>query len=160
MTTKALIIYFSLSGATQRAASKIQALTGADCVRLQRVPAYPDGYDNYVPVADHERLNHIHPQFTAGIPDLQRYHTILLGFPTWWQQPPMIIASLFDQYDFAGKVIVPFSTSMSTPIADCMPAIEQLADHAGATVAAGFRYAGDDQQLRAFLQEQGLLASE
>lgn len=37
-------------------------------------------------------------------------------FPTWWHQPPRIIHIFFRDYDVKGKVIVPFTTSMSESI--------------------------------------------
>ncbi|MBL3531947.1 hypothetical protein JMJ99_11250 [Companilactobacillus zhachilii] len=42
---KKLIIYFSLSNNTKRAAEKIQAITNAEIVRLEPVTPYPSGYD-------------------------------------------------------------------------------------------------------------------
>lgn len=52
---RTLIIYFSVSGTTKKAAEQIQRDTGADIVRLRRAKAYPKGYDNYALVADQER---------------------------------------------------------------------------------------------------------
>lgn len=155
--TKALIIYFSMSGNTKAAAEQIQKDTGADIVRLQRAKPYPKGYDNYSRVADHERRHHIHPAIKHNIPNLNQYNTVLVGFPTWWQQPPMVIHSLFDTYNFQGKTIVPFTTSMSTPMSASMPYMRQMAQKDGATVRNGFRYDDNNGQLRRFLRQNGLL---
>lgn len=154
---KALIIYFSMSGNTKAAAEQIQKDTGADIVRLQRATPYPKGYDNYSRVADHERRHHIHPAIKHNIPNLNQYSTILVGFPTWWQQPPMVIHSLFDTYNFQGKTIIPFTTSMSTPMSASMPYMRRMAQQDGATVKNGFRYDGNNGQLRKFLHQNGLL---
>lgn len=154
---RTLIIYFSMSGNTKRAAQQIQRYTGADIVRLRRAKAYPKGYDNYARVADRERRRNIHPAIKRNIPDLSRYDTVLIGFPTWWQQPPMIIHTLFDDYDFQGKTIIPFTTSMSTPMRNSMPTMTRLAQNDGATIKQGFRYDDNNKQLRKFLQRNGLL---
>lgn len=154
---RTLIIYFSMSGTTKEAAKQIQRDTGADIVRLKRAKAYPKGYDNYVRVADRERRQNIHPAIKRNIPDLNRYDTILIGFPTWWQQPPMVIHSLFDTYDFRGKTIIPFTTSMSTPMKASMPTMRRLAKDDGAIIKSGFRYDNNNAQLRRFLQRNGLL---
>lgn len=156
-SNNALIIYFSMSGTTKAAAQQIQHDTGADIVRLQRAKPYPKGYDNYERVADRERRHNIHPAIKHDIPDLNQYNTVLIGFPTWWQQPPMVIHSLFDAYDFQGKTIIPFTTSMSTPMEDSMPTMRRLAKNAGARVRNGFRYDNNNAQLRRFLQKNGLL---
>lgn len=154
---RTLIIYFSMSGTTKEAAEQIQRDTGADIVRLQRAKAYPKGYDNYARVADRERRKNIHPAIKRNIPDLNRYDTVLIGFPTWWQQPPMVIHSLFDTYDFQGKTIIPFTTSMSTPMKASMSTMRRLAKADGATIKQGFRYDNNNAQLRRFLQRNGIL---
>lgn len=154
---RTLIIYFSMSETTKEAAEQIQRDTGADIIRLQRAKAYPKGYDNYARVADRERRRNIHPAIKRNIPNLNRYDTVLIGFPTWWQQPPMVIHSLFDTYDFQGKTIIPFTTSMSTPMKASMPYMRQMAQADGATIKNGFRYDNNNAQLRRFLQRNGLL---
>lgn len=154
---RTLIIYFSMSGTTKVAAEEIQHDTGADIVRLQRAKPYPKGYDNYARVADRERRYKIHPVIKHNIPDLSKYDTVLVGFPTWWQQPPMVIHSLFEDYDFSGKTIIPFTTSMSTPMKDSMPTMRRLAKADGANIRNGFRYDNNNAQLRRFLQRNGLL---
>ena len=154
---RTLIIYFSMSGTTKAAAEQIQRDTGADIVRLQRAKAYPKGYDNYARVADRERRRNTHPAIKRNIPNLNRYDTVLIGFPTWWQQPPMVIHSLFDIYDFRGKTIIPFTTSMSTPIKASIPTMRRLAKADGATIKQGFRYDNNNAQLRRFLQRNSLL---
>lgn len=154
---KTLIVYFSMSGNTKAAAEQIQRDTGADIVRLQRAKPYPKGYDNYARVADRERRHNIHPAIKHNLPDLSQYQTILVGFPTWWQRPPMVIHSLFDAYDFQGKTIIPFTTSMSTPMKASMPTMRRLAQKDGATIKNGFRYDDNNTQLRRFLRQNGLL---
>ncbi|PRO77957.1 flavodoxin [Lactiplantibacillus pentosus] len=129
---KSLIVYFSLSGTTKNAAEKIKAATGADMIRLQPKKAYPAGYDNYVKVAQRQLKRKIHPAIKTKIPQLDQYQTIYIGFPTWWHQPPMIVYSLFDKFNFSGKTIVPFTTSMSDPISKSMPYLRRLFSQKGA----------------------------
>lgn len=154
---RTLIIYFSMSGTTKQAAEQIQKDTGADIVRLHRAQPYPKGYDNYARVADRERRQNIHPAIRRNIPNLDKYDTVLVGFPTWWQQPPMVIHSLFDTYDFRGKTIIPFTTSMSTPMKNSMPYMRQMGQADGATVKNGFRYDNNNGALRKFLKKNNLL---
>lgn len=154
---KTLIVYFSMSGTTKDAAQQIRRYTGADIVRLQRATPYPKGYDNYAQVADRERRHNIHPAIKHNLPNLNQYSTVMVGFPTWWQQPPMVIHSLFDAYNFQGKTIIPFTTSMSTPMSASMPTMRRLARADGATIKNGFRYDDNNAQLRKFLQRNGLM---
>ncbi|MGQ2376051.1 flavodoxin [Companilactobacillus zhachilii] len=149
---KKLIIYFSLSNNTKRAAEKIQAITNAEMVRLEPVTPYPSGYDNYVPITQKEFEKQIHPSLKTKLPDLKDYDTIYLGYPTWNGQVPMIFHTLFDKYDFSGKTIVPFTTSASSPISESMPSVRKLASDS--KVTDGLRYSNDDVQLKEFLNNK------
>ncbi|GEP23196.1 flavodoxin [Lentilactobacillus diolivorans] len=153
---KKLIIYFSASGTTKAAAEVIQSKTGADIVRLQPKEKYPDDYNNLVKVAKNQLDNGIHPAIKTTIPNLKRYRTILVGFPTWWHQPPMIIHSLFDRYNFSNKIIVPFTTSSSDPISRSMPEMRKLTQADGAKITSGFRYDNNDDDLDNFLRNHHL----
>lgn len=148
---KSLVVYFSMSGNTQTAAEQIQKLTNSDIYRIQAADPYPSDYDGYARRGDNERRNNIHPVIRGTIPNWDQYSTIYVGFPTWWQQPPMIIHTLFDQYNFRGKTIVPFTTSMSTPMSASMPYIRQMAQPYNATVLNGYRYTGSNTGLKNWL---------
>ena len=70
----------------------------------------------------------------------------------------MIIHTLFDKYDFSGKTVVPFTTSMSTPIGPSEKIIRQLAEKDGATFKDGIRYDNNKSQVRTWLRKLNLLA--
>lgn len=155
--SRSLVVYFSMSGQTQRAAQQIQRLTNSDIFRIQAADPYPSDYDGYARRGDNERRNNIHPAIQGTIPNWDRYTTVYVGFPTWWQQPPMIIHTLFDNYNFRGKTIVPFTTSMSTPMSASMPYIRSMAQPYNATVLNGFRYDNNNTALRNWLRGLNLI---
>lgn len=155
---KSLIIYFSLSGNTKDAAYQIKRYTNADIVRLEPKKPYLQGYDNYVPVARKQLKEKAFPAIKDNLPNLEKYKVIYLGFPTWWHQPPRIIHTFFRDYDVKGKVIVPFTTSMSDPISKSMPYIDRMAKKANTDeVIYGYRYDGNNQDLKDFLQRNNLI---
>ena len=154
---KNLIIYFSWSGSTEEAAKAIQKYTQADIVELKPQKAYPKDYDNLVKVADNQRLKNIHPAIKTKIKDFSSYQTVYVGFPTWWHQPPMIIYSLFDKYDFNGKTIIPFTTSMSDSIEKSMPEMKELAEKDNAKIITGFRYNMNNKSLEKYLVKNKLI---
>ena len=154
---KTLIVYFSLTGTTEDAAQYIKKETGADIIRLRPVKAYGD-YDSAARRGDRERRNNIHPALATNIPNFSKYQTVLIGYPTWWSRPPMIIHTLFDKYDFSGKTVVPFTTSMSTPIGPSEKVIRQLAEKDGATFKDGIRYDNNKSQVRTWLRKLNLIA--
>lgn len=155
--SKSLVVYFSMSGQTQKATQTIQKLTNSSIYRIQAANAYSTDYDGYARRGDNERRNNIHPAIKGTIPNWNQYSTVYVGFPTWWQQPPMIIHTLFDQYNFRGKTVVPFTTSMSTPMSASMPYIRQMAQPYNTTVLNGYRYDGSNTGLKNWLQGLNLI---
>ncbi|GFZ27774.1 flavodoxin [Lactobacillus corticis] len=153
--SKTLILYFSLSGTTKGAAEYIHKQTGADMIRLHPKTPYK-GYDNAASRGDRERRRNIHPALATKIPNFSKYTTVLIGYPTWWQRPPMLIHTLFDDYNFKGKTVIPFTTSMSTPISASEKVIKQLAQEDGAKFKNGIRYDDNDSQVKKWLQNLGL----
>lgn len=145
-----LIIYFSLSNNTKIAAEKLQKFTNADIIRLEPQTPYPTGYSNYVPVTQREFEQQLHPAIKTQIPKLDKYDTIYLGYPTWNGQVPMIFHTLFEEYDFSNKTIVPFTTSMSSSMSESMPSVKKIA--ANSRVTEGFRYSQNDKQFLEFLK--------
>lgn len=154
--SKALIVYFSLTGTTKGAAKQIQKDTGADLIRLRPQKPYGD-YDSAARRGDRERRNNIHPALATRIPNFNKYQTVFVGYPTWWSRPPMIIHTLFDKYDFKGKTVIPFTTSMSTPIGPSQAVIKQLATQDGASFKNGIRYDDNNGAVRSWLNGLGLL---
>lgn len=152
---KTLIVYFSLTGTTKKAAQYIQKQTDADLVRLQPAKPYGD-YDSAAKRGDRERRNNIHPALATKINNFSKYQTVFVGYPTWWSRPPMIIHTLFDKYDFKGKTVIPFTTSMSTPIGPSEKVINQLATKDGAQFKNGIRYDDNNGQVRSWLKKLDL----
>ncbi len=56
------------------------------------------------------------PAISGGVEDMEKYDTIILGYPIWHGQAPRIISTFLESYDFSGKTIVPFCTSHSSGI--------------------------------------------
>lgn len=146
-----LIVYFSLSGTTARAARRLQTLLQVPLVELQPLEPYPKHYEDYVRRADAERLAQLLPALRPTLLALEKYQTIWVGFPTWWHQPPQVIATFFAYYDLAGKTIIPFTTNMSDPIDEALPVLAKWAEAAGASLEPGLRVTTDQGALAKFV---------
>ena len=83
----------------------------ADTFKIDPVKAYPTNYKECTEVATQEKNSNARPEFkNAESLDLSKYDTILLGYPIWWGDVPMIINTFLEKYDFSGKTIIPFNT--------------------------------------------------
>jgi len=156
--SKQLIIYFTSSGTTKRAAEKIQKATNAEMVELQPVTPYPSNYQDVAEQGKKELDSKTHPEIDLdSLPDIANFDEIFVGFPTWWSQPPMIIHSLFDEVDFSGKTIIPFTTSMSSTMEDSMPYFDEMtAKFTGVKLLDGIKY-DNDGNLNNFLKSNDLI---
>ncbi len=69
-----------------------------------------DSYDELTEVAKKEQSDNARPQYAGELPDLSKYSCVfsvhLCGGENW----PMIMYTVFENNDFSGKKLVPFST--------------------------------------------------
>lgn len=117
-----LVLYFSRTGEqyvvgvidkgnTAIVAEMIAEQTGADLFEI--LPAddhYPMTYEALTDVAKQEQNEKARPEYSGTLPDLSKYSTIFIGSPVWWGDWPMIMYTVFENNDFSGKTLIPFST--------------------------------------------------
>lgn len=137
---KSIVIYFTQSGTTKNAAEKIASKTNSKIVEITSKDGYPDDFDDLVAKAKEQIDNDERPIINEDF-DLNDYQTIYLGFPIWYQQPPMIIHSFFDKFDLKGKSIIPFITSASSGFSVCIPYLNNMKTNA--KIKDGFRSNSD-----------------
>ncbi|MBV4417964.1 NAD(P)H-dependent oxidoreductase [Clostridium tyrobutyricum] len=107
---KILIAYFSHSGNTGIVAKEIQKQIGGEIFKIQTVEAYPQNYNTVVDIAKQEQKANMRPKLKTMVADMDTYNTIILGYPNWWGTIPMAVFTFLEQYDFTGKIILPYCT--------------------------------------------------
>lgn len=143
-----LVAYFSYSGNTEAVAGQIADATGGTLAEIQRAEDYTD-----VNTEGEEELNsNARPEITVAVDSIDAYDTIFIGYPIWWDEAPMVIATFLESYDFTGKTIAPFCTSASDPIDNSLHIFEELAPDA--VIAEGLT-ANDDADIQPWLSELG-----
>ncbi|HCJ7638350.1 TPA: flavodoxin [Enterobacter hormaechei subsp. xiangfangensis] len=118
--------YTPETGSTQFVAQLIQKQTDGDLYRLETATPYPRQHDALLQVAEKEQQTNARPSLKTPIPDLSDYDTIYVGYPIWWYTMPMVIYSLFEQNDFAGKTVIPFTTHGGSRLADSLRQIVSM----------------------------------
>ena len=106
---KVLVVYFSETGNTQKLAKLISDEVGGDFRRIETVKSYPTG-EALFDYTKNERDNDERPELKDLDININDYDVIFVGYPIWWYTLPMPIYTFFDNYDFSGKIIVPFNT--------------------------------------------------
>lgn len=130
-----LVAYFSWSGNTQQMAEIIAQETGADLFEIATVTPYTDDYNTLLDVAQQEQGEDARPELNAQVEDWDRYDTIFVGYPNWWNDAPMAVYTFLESYDFTGKTLIPFNTSASGGFGRSLSGIEESAT--GATILEG-----------------------
>lgn len=133
--TKTLIVYYSWGGETKKAAAKVAKAVNADMVRIQPKKAYSKDYDTVVEVAQRELDRNARPAIATKIANMSQYDTVLVGYPIWWEDAPMLIRTFLEKHDLSGKTVIPFCTSAGSGISGSMASIRSSAD--GADVING-----------------------
>ena len=113
---KILITYFSVfpkkDKFTEKFAKIISDQTGGKLVEIECATKYPEKPEEYPLIekmAYQERDNDIRPEIINDIP-VNDYDVIFIGYPIWCYTLPQVMFTLFDQYNFSGKTIIPFNT--------------------------------------------------
>lgn len=118
------------TGNTGLVAHQIAETIGADVFSIQTVQSYPANYDDAVTQGQMEKEQNVRPELSTHIENLDAYDTVFIGFPNWWSDMPMAMYSFFEEYDFRGKTIVPFSTSGGSGLSNTLQTIQELEPNA------------------------------
>lgn len=105
-----LIAYYSQSGHTEAVAKAIQQETGGDLYHIRTNIAYPKNAPAMQSQAKAEYNEGLRPSLAEPMPDMSRYDVVLLGFPNWYNAPPVGVFTFLEGTDWKEKTIVPFVT--------------------------------------------------
>lgn len=97
-------------GSCEFVAKVVQETIGGDLFRIETVQQYPLDHDPLVDQAADEKSQEARPELAARLENIDQYDTIILGYPNWWADLPMPVYTFLEEYDFAGKTIIPFVT--------------------------------------------------
>ncbi|MCM1523685.1 MAG: flavodoxin [Ruminococcus sp.] len=157
---KTLIAYFSLAetvpegadavtyatpsiGNTEYAAMEIQKQTGGDLFAIKTVKNYPVSHSECSEIAEEEMLADERPELSSHLENMDEYDVVYIGYPIWWYAEPMAIRSFIEEYDFSGKTVIPFCTTLGAGIGKSEKNIAELAD--GAAVLEGITLRSERQ---------------
>ena len=127
-----LVLYFSVYGTAAKVAEEIARQTGADIREIVPSEAYDSNRDHYPSLLRRAQKEHdtdARPEIREKLP-VADYDRIFIGYPMWCYTFPMIIYTLFDQYDFSGKTIIPFNTHMGSRDGGTYQTIRELEPNA------------------------------
>ncbi len=133
-TVKNLVVYFSNTGTTKKAANYISNELNADIFEIKAAKPYTSEDLNYSNSSSRATVEQndakTRPEIENKLENIEQYDIIYLGYPIWCGQAPRIINTFLESYDFSGKIIIPFCTSHSSGIGSSDTNLHSLANNA------------------------------
>ncbi|MCM1330570.1 MAG: flavodoxin, partial [Ruminococcus sp.] len=130
-------------GNTEYAAMEIQRQTGGDLFAIKTVKDYPVSHSECSEIAEKEMRTDERPELSSHLENMDEYDVVYIGYPIWWYAEPMAIRSFIEEYDFSGKTVIPFCTTLGAGIGKSEKNIADLAD--GAAVLEGITLRSERQ---------------
>ena len=127
---KILVAYFSCTGTTEKVATAIAKETGGKLHRITPATAYTSADLDWNDKASRSSVemadDKSRPALGGETIELKDYDVVFLGYPIWWDLCPRAVNTFLEQYDFAGKTVIPFATSGSSPITNSARELRSL----------------------------------
>lgn len=134
-----LVAYFSATGTTARAATRLAQAIGADLFEIVPERPYSAADLNWNDKSSRSSVEMANescrPAIASLVDNMDDYDTVYVGFPVWWYVEPRIVDTFLEAHDLAGKTVVPFATSGGSGLGRAPRRMAELAP--GARVAEG-----------------------
>lgn len=130
---KALVVYYSATGTTERVAQLIADAIGADLFEVEPAEPYTTADLNYSD--KNSRVSREHDDeslrdvalVSTEVPDWDSYGTVFIGYPIWWGGAAWSMNGFVTANDFTGKTVIPFATAASSGMCDSGTDLAKLA---------------------------------
>lgn len=131
-TSKTLVAYYSASGTTEKIATYVADAMNADTFVITPVQPYSDSDldwtdQNSRVVIEHNNESRHTELVTVDVPDWESYDNVFIGYPIWWHEASWVVDDFVKKNDFTGKNVVPFCTSMSSPLGESGTLLAEMA---------------------------------
>lgn len=159
---KTLVVYYSATGSTQRAAEYIANAADADVFEL--IPQDPyssadlnwtDNNSRVVREHDDESLRNV-ALVNTSVSDWSDYDTIFIGYPIWWGIAAWPVNGFVSSNDFSGKTVIPFCTSSSSGLGDSGKLLAEMTDSGNWLDGRRFRSSVSESEVSDWVNSLGL----
>ena len=148
-----MIIYFSETGTTEKAAERLQGIVGGEAVRIAAAQPYTNE-DLDWRVEDSRANLEQHGKIAApGLAEpveLGGATEVFLGFPIWWGIPPKVVDSFVSSHKLGNARVHPFCTSGSSPMDEAEDYLRSAFPQIAWTNGLRFHDGLSDEEIRAW----------
>ncbi len=144
MENKILVVYFSKpgrnyykgsiisldTGNTEKCAEYIEDEFNADIFRVERMHDYEDDYNLCMTEAGVEFNQDIRPKLRHHLDSIDKYDTIIIAYPNWYNTMPMPLWTFLESLDFSNKTILPLCTNEGSGLGNSLNDIKKICPNA------------------------------
>ncbi|MCL1804167.1 MAG: flavodoxin [Eubacteriaceae bacterium] len=153
-----IVVYYSMSSNTKKAAEDVAAKIGADLFALEVVEPYPEDFNEVIKVVqDHKKEGKL-PEI-AQMPDLSGYDEVIIGSPNWFGTISPPAEAFIKAGDFAGKTVALLLTHGTGGLGKSESDLPAWAKGAAIKPALGIAGPGDEgtnDRIAAWIADNGL----
>ncbi len=120
------VIYYSLTGNTEKTAKLIAEKTGADLIRIDTVKPMPKGFKSQIMYGGMLATFGMKPELKDVPEKLGQYDDIIMGTPVWAGTFAPAFKTLFARYPLADKVTAVFTYSGSGDNSKCIARLSKF----------------------------------
>lgn len=131
--TNVLVVYYSATGSTEKAAEAIADATGGDLFTIDPVEPYTSDDLDWTNSKSRVSVEHDDPDqrdmelVSTSVDNWDSYDTVFIGYPIWWGIAAWPVNGFVTANDFTGKTVIPFCTSASSGLGDSGNLLEEMA---------------------------------
>ncbi len=147
-------------GNTEVVAGKIKERIDADVFKIEMKTPYAKDYNTCIKEAKEHKNTGVRPELVSMPDNLDKYDTIILGYPNYWGTMPMAVFTFLEAFDFSGKTILPLCTNEGSGMGSSERDIAKICP--GATLKKGLALSGSgvanaDSQIESWLKTNGIM---
>ena len=171
---KTLIAYFSRAdenyfggamryvkvGNTEIVCNDMKDIIDADMFKIEMKDPYSPVYMTCIEEAKKDLRANARPELVSMPDSIDAYDTVILAYPNYWGTFPMAVATFIDNYDFAGKTILPLCTNEGSGMGHSESDLRRMmpgADIKKGLSITGSRAANASDSVKKWLSANGVL---
>ncbi len=157
-----LIVYFSATGTTEKAANIFADVLNADLFEIEPADPYTDDDLNYTDEDSRVCLEHDDEdlrdiELVSYVPEnWEEYDIVFIGYPIWWGIAAWPVSSFVSANDFTGKTVIPFCTSAASDLGESDKLLEEAANSGNWLEGRRFNSAVSEEDITEWIDELGI----
>lgn len=127
--SKILVVYFSATGTTARAAEKLANVTGGELYTITPAKSYTSADLDWNDKQSRSSVEMNDPKSRPAIKgkkeNIADYDVVFIGYPIWWDLAPRVINTFIENHNLKGKTVIPFATSGGSTLTGSAAALKR-----------------------------------